>query len=638
LLDSKPTIISGLNQHPPRRLKEMLVGKTLRNRYKIIKQLESGGCSETYIAEDWDLPNHPQCVVKRWKINADPEGLQLARRRFDTTAQVLHQLGNNYDPIPRILAYFEQDRDFFLVEEFVDGHDLSKELTPGKRLGEKEVIQLLQEILDVLAYLHQHHVVHRNIKPENLIRRRKDKKIVPIAIGTVKTIANSNSNGHRQPSEMVSLDTPDYMPLEQRLGHPQLCSDVYAVGTIGIQALTGLQPHELQQDPKTSELAWRDRVRVSNQLGDILTTMVRHDSSQRYQSAVTALQALKRLQTQSPPWKVILGLGMVAVAAIALVKIITSHTSTETNNAQKASLVNKTSRIALLKKIPAHSQGISSIAIASDGQTLATGSFDKTIKLWNLQTGQELQTFRGHSGRILSVAIAPKEPILATGSDDKTIKLWNLKTGKEIRTYSGNLGWVYSLAFSPDGKTLVSGSDNKTIKLWNLGTQKSPRNLLGHSGLIRAFAFSADRQLLVSSSADKTVKIWNLKTGKPLHNLAQHSNWVNSTAISPDGQSIASASSDKTINIWNVKTGKRLRNLQGHTSGVSSVAFSPNGQFLVSGSSDNTIRLWNWQTGEPIDTLNACTKGVSSVAFSRDGKTLVSSCWDNAIATWRVSP
>ncbi|HEY9607120.1 MAG TPA: serine/threonine-protein kinase [Allocoleopsis sp.] len=638
MLDSKPTVISKSNQHPPHRLKEMLVGKTLRNRYKIIKQLGSGGCSETYIAEDWDLPNHPQCVVKRWKIKADSEALQLARRRFDTTAQVLHQLGNDYDQIPRILAYFEQDRDFYLVEEFIDGHDLSKELTSGKRLGEKEVIQLLQEILDVLVYLHQQHVIHRNLKPENLIRRRKDKKIVPIAIGTVKTIANSNNNGHRQSSEIVSLDTPDYMPLEQRLGHPQLCSDVYAVGTIGIQALTGLQPHEFPQDPKTCEIAWRERVRVSNQLADILTTMMRYDSNQRYQSAVTALQALQRLQTQSPPWKIIVGLGVVAVAAIAFVKLLPSHTSTETKPAQRASLVKRTSRIALVKKIPAHAQGISSMAIASDGQTLATGSFDKTIKLWNLQTGQELQTFRGHSGRILSVAIAPKQPILATGSDDKTIKLWNLKTGKEIRSFSGNLGWVYALAFSPDGKTLVSGSDNKTIKLWNLGTKEPPRNLLGHSGLIRSFAFSADGQLLVSSSADKTVKIWNLKTGKLLHNLAQHSNWVNSTAISPDGQSIASGSSDKTIKLWNLQTGKLLRNLQGHTSGVSSVAFSPNGQFLVSGSSDNTIKLWNWQTGEAIDTLNACTKGVSSVAFSRDGKTLVSSCWDNAIATWRVSP
>jgi serine/threonine protein kinase len=611
----------------------MLVGKTLRDRYKIIKQLGSGGCSETYIAEDRDLPNSPQCVVKRWTIKPDPEVLQLARRRFDTKTEVLYQLSNDYRQIPRILAYFEQNNEFYLVEEFIDGDDLNQELTPGKRLSEHETIKLLQEILEVLVFLHQHHVIHRNIKPEHLIRRRKDRKIVPIAIGEVKKIGSLNNNGRREPRETTSLDTPDYMPLEQLLGHPQLCSDVYAVGMIGIQALTGLQPHELQTDPKTGEIAWRDRVRVSKKLADVLTMMVRSEPSQRYQSAATALQALKRLQTQSPPWKVIVGLGVVAVGAIALVKFLPSNTSTQQETAQQETA----QKVSLVKKIPGHSNGISSIAISPDGQILASGSFDKTIKLWNLKTGQEIQTLRGHSGRILSVAINSKEPILASGSDDKTLKLWNIKTGQEIRTFSGKLGWVYSVAFSPDGKTLVSGSDNKTIKVWNLGTEKPPRTLLGHSGLIRAFAFSPDGQRLVSSSADKTSKIWNLKTGQLQRNLDRHANWVNSTVISPDGQYLASASSDKTIKIWNLNTGKLLRDLQGHQSGVSSVAFSPNGKTLATGSSDNTIKLWNWQTGESLDTLNACYKGVSSVAFSQDGKTLVSGCWDNAIATWRVS-
>ncbi len=614
----------------------MLVGKTLRSRYKIIKQLRSGGFGDTYLAEDGDLPDHLQCVVKHLKPNPDPAVLHLARRIFSTEAQVLYKLGNECDQIPRLLAHFEENGEFYLVQEFVDGHDLSQELTPpdqggarGGRLSENEVIELLEDILEVLVLVHQQQVIHRDIKPQHLIRRRKDGKIALIDFGAIKRISTLIVNAQGQPRATTSIGTPGYMPIEQANGHPKLCSDIYSVGMVGIQSITGLSPHQLQKDPKTLEVIWHNQAQVSKRLADVLSTMVRHDFSQRYQSAAGALQALKRQPPKFPLRKALIGVGVAAVAAIAGIKFLPPDSSTQSYSPPK---------VLVVKYIPGHSNGVSSIAISSDGQTLASGSFDKTIKVSNLRTGQEIQSLRGHSGRVLSVAIHPKEPILATGSDDKTIKLWNLKTGQEIRTLFEDLGWVYSVAFSPDGQTLVSGSDKNTVKIWKLGTEETPRTFLGHSALIRAFAFSSDGQILVSSSADQTIKIWNLGTGELLHNLDKHSGWVNSVAISPDGQYLASGSSDKTIKIWNLNTGKLIRDLRGHESGISSVAFSPDGQSLASGSSDNTIRLWNWHTGEPLNTLDACIKGVSSVAFSLDGQTLVSGCWDKTIKVWLMSP
>lgn len=275
--------------------------KTLRKRYKIIKKLGGGGFGDTYLAEDGDLPDHPLCVVKHLKPKAtDVVVLQVARRLFETEAKVLHRLGKDYDQIPRPLAHFEENGEFYLVQEFVAGHDLSQELTPGKRLSENEVVRLLQDILKILVFVHQHNVVHRDIKPQNIMRRREDGKLVLIDFGLVKEISILTVNNQGQTSVTVPIGTPGYMPSEQSNGHPKLCSDVYAVGMIGIQALTGVLPHKLQKDPNTLEVIWRDRVRVSDTLADVLTKMVRYDFTQRYHSAVEALQALLPSVAQLP--------------------------------------------------------------------------------------------------------------------------------------------------------------------------------------------------------------------------------------------------------------------------------------------------------------------------------------------------
>ncbi|BBD68618.1 serine/threonine protein kinase [Nostoc commune NIES-4072] len=264
-----------------------LARKTLRNRFEIVKHLGSGGSGDTYLAVDLDLPGRPNCVVKHFHPkDTNPAVLPIAKSLFDREAEVLYQLGNDHDQIPRLFAHFNEDGDFYLVQEFIDGHALTQEIVPGQRLSENVVLNLLKDILEVLSFVHQNNIIHRDIKPQNLMRRHSDQKIVLIDFGSIKKI------GALGAGLTISVGTPGYMPSEQAKGKPKLCSDIYAVGMIGIQALTGLIPEQLQEDPNTGQLLWRDQAQVSDALANILDTMVCDRYNQRYQSATEALQAL----------------------------------------------------------------------------------------------------------------------------------------------------------------------------------------------------------------------------------------------------------------------------------------------------------------------------------------------------------
>ncbi|BAY96468.1 serine/threonine protein kinase [Tolypothrix tenuis PCC 7101] len=277
-----------------------MLGQLLDGRYRIIKELGAGGFGQTFIAEDTKLYN-TQCVVKLLKpLATDPITLQVARRLFESEAQLLHKLGT-HDQIPQLLAHFEENQEFYLVQQLIAGHPLSDELTPRKQLSEAYAIALLKNILQPLTFVHQNQVIHRDIKPPNLIRRNGDGKIVLIDFGAVKQIATQLVNAQGQTRMTVSIGTPGYMPSEQSRGNPRLSSDIYAVGMIGIQALTGLMPHQLQEDVQTAEIIWRPLVSVSPQLADVLDQMICYDFRQRYQSAAEALAAVQQLQNPYIP-------------------------------------------------------------------------------------------------------------------------------------------------------------------------------------------------------------------------------------------------------------------------------------------------------------------------------------------------
>lgn len=265
----------------------------LGGRYKIIDVLGAGGFGRTYLAEDIQRPGKPQCVIKHLKpARNDVRFLHIARRLFVTEAEILELLGK-HDQIPQLLAYFEENQEFYLVEEYIKGHHLGEELPVDKRLPESQVVEMLKGVLEILAFIHEHHVIHRDIKPSNIIRRESDQTLCLIDFGAVKQIQPQLEP--ETESFTVAIGTKGYAPPEQLVGQPRLSSDIYALGMIGIQALTGIAPHQLRQDHNTGGVIWRNLASVQPEFAEVLDKMVTYHFSDRYQTAADVLQILKKL-------------------------------------------------------------------------------------------------------------------------------------------------------------------------------------------------------------------------------------------------------------------------------------------------------------------------------------------------------
>jgi WD40 repeat protein len=294
------------------------------------------------------------------------------------------------------------------------------------------------------------------------------------------------------------------------------------------------------------------------------------------------------------------------------------------------------------RTLKGHSAWVTAVAFSVDGQRLASGSWDRSVKLWNVPTGQELTTVGSKGKEVEAVAFSRNGQWLATENSANMATLWDATTGAEIRTFPGNkpvgvLGsnWVYSIAFSPDGRWLASGVDDKTVRLWDVQTGRTVRDLVGLRRSVIYVAFSPDGHWLATGADDKTIVIWDVSTGQEIRRLTGHKRPIYAVAFSPNGRWLASASGDKTVRLWDVVTGREVRTLIGHRDLVTSLAFSPDGRWLASGSWDNTIRIWDVVTGHEGQTLEGHNHHIYTVAFDSQGRWLASGSEDGTIKLWR---
>ena len=308
------------------------------------------------------------------------------------------------------------------------------------------------------------------------------------------------------------------------------------------------------------------------------------------------------------------------------------------NDDRKFNLHNLETKVG--RSLTGHSSIVDSVTFSPDSKLLASGSYDNTIKLWNVETKQEIATLVGHSSSVNSVAFSPDGKLLASGSSDDTVKLWDVETEHEIASLEGHSSSVNSVAFSPDGKLLASNGSSE-IKLWNVETKQEIAAL--ENNYYNNISFSPDSTMLASGRGN-TIRLWDVETKQVIATLKGHSDTVCSIAFSPDGTLLASVGGgrkDKSIKWWNVETKQVIANFtSSNLNPYCRIAFSPDGKFFAN-SSDRTIRLWNTKTKQRIDLIDGSNEDshngvITSIAFSPDDKTLASGSQDATIILWDV--
>lgn len=624
----------------------------LRGRYRPVQPIGQGGFGRTYLALDEDRLG-TRCVVKQFSPQVQgTKSLEKAIRLFNQEAMRLDELGE-HPQIPTLLAYFEQDDYLYLVQQFVEGQSLLQVMRQQGAFNERQIRDVLADLLPVLRFVHQHQVIHRDITPSNILRRQPDGRLILIDFGVAKQINDA------PPETGTRIGTEGYAPLEQfRGGKAYPASDLYSLGATCIHLMTETRPDNLY-DPLEGRLVWREHLSekgtvVSDQLAHIMDTMLKDMVSERYQSADEVMRDLnadyfmpsakpRSAPTFRPPPQAARPAGR-SPSTPPLAKNSappTSHPPVSKPPTSKPPIVAKptvmqSSGWRCVHVLNEHSSWVTSVAISNVTHLLATSSLDDTVKVWNLQNGSLLFNLTSHTRDVNAVVISPDGKTLMSAGDDCLIKLWYLPTGALLRNLTGHARDVNALAVSSDGKILISGGEDRTIRLWQLATGAPLRIVPGVLSMIKTIATSPDNKTFASGGLDNKVRLWSMQTVERVQVLSGHVSAINALAYSPDSRMLASGSRDKTIKLWDLKTGTVIRSLSDHTRDVNAVVFSPDGKTLFSASSDTTIKLWNLATGELMDTLIGHVDSVNALSISANGRVLVSGSSDNTVRVWHL--
>lgn len=268
----------------------------------------------------------------------------------------------------------------------------------------------------------------------------------------------------------------------------------------------------------------------------------------------------------------------------------------------------------LFKILRAHILPLTNCAFNKSGDRFITGSYDRTCKVWNTNTGEELLTLEGHKNVVYAIAFNnPFGDKIITGSFDKTCKIWNSQTGELIHTLRGHATEIVCLSFNPQGDIVATGSMDNTAKLWDVDTGTELCTLLGHTAEIVSLCFNQTGDMLITGSFDHTTKLWDVKTGRCIHSFAGHKGEISSCSFDWSGERCITGSIDRTCKIWNVKTGACINTLRGHNDEILDVCFNSTGTKLVTASADGTARVYNTMTGACISILVGHEGEISKV-------------------------
>lgn len=632
-------------------------GSLLQDRYRVHQLLGKGGFGQTFEVDDCGTPK----VLKVLKLDRfqSPGAKQKAVSLFQREAVVLSRL--HHPGIPRVEAdgYFTLDNStgellHCLVMEKIEGVNLKQwQAKQGHQpISQELAIAWLKQLAEILDQVHQQEMVHRDIKPSNIMIRPNG-QLVLIDFGAVREITETYLQKQKQNATGTVIISAGYTPPEQAEGHAVAQSDFFALGRTFVYLLTSKHPNDFDKDLRTGKLLWRDGApQISRELADLIDYLMATFPGKRPQTPQMILRCLEEivsppplLPPPPPIQEIRVPSGRDREAGVTSSSSTSSSESTTSKPKGLFSLLSSFlpttttpslwAKAKLRRTLSGHADVVKSVAISPDGQILASGSYDKTIKLWSLSTGELRQTLFNHTHRITCLAISPDGQTLASGSYDNTIKLWSLSTGELLHTLNGRPDRVRYLAFSPNSQMLISSGDS-TIKLWAVRTGKLLRLLGGNSNSARLVTFSPDGHSCAVASLDGELELWNPHTGRHLRTFSSQLNEITALAFSINGQTLASGSST-AIQLWHPHTGKQLRSLPTQSQGTSSISFSRDGQTLAC-ASGKMIELWNWSSGKRLCALSGHFRTVESVVFSPSGHILVSGSSDQTIKIWQPVP
>ena len=661
----------------------MIINKILDRRYQIIEIIEYGELGHTYLAKDIRRPGEPQCFVKHLQPEIfDRRLIDIVRRRFHKEAQILEKLSQN-DQIPKLLAYFEENQEFYLVESYIPGQSLDNEILPGKPLSEEQIIRLLSEVLEILVFVHENGVIHRDIKPTNLIRRKSDNKLVLIDFGAVKEI----NIGQERPTGRIG--TMEYMPIEQFEYNPQLNSDIYALGMIGIQAITGLPISELSQlkdrgNGSKKEIFWRHLTVCSAPLSDILDKMVCYDYRERYQSAAEVIVDLKKISTS-------------LISPINNQDIYHEEVIRRSSYRGDISLVGRRILDELRESLELSKEETEIIedeVLNPYRKYQAKGErYEQTLRAaiqqeypFTQETREELQRLQQILGltqedvELIEERILPKSLLIKfkkrflKNTPKFSFNWWFILPLIVIITvvifaiykyikFQQNLQLYQQYVLQEQQKESVQLNLMKDLyqernyeKCLNIKTQINQNsrifaeaqdilqkckqginwqnyqvdNLSQYLAAVGTVVFSPDGKMLATGSRDTTVKILEIPTGTIINTFPADDSPIWSVAFNSNGTQLVAGTYDWRVIVWNLSRKEPFRVFE-HRAPVWAVAITPDGKTIASASGDGTVKIWDLETGFLIFNFPDHSDVIYSIAISPDGKKLVSSSADETI-------
>jgi serine/threonine protein kinase len=628
--------------------------------YEILGWLGEGGMGIVYKARQVNLRRTVALKVIRKKLLARPEAINRFLREAQAAAALLHS---------HIVIIYDAGRTqdtYYYSMEYVDGIDLARLLKQETVLEVSQVCDYMRQAALGLQHAHERGLVHRDIKPGNLIVspppqgdgmptaqalpfRGAVLKILDMGLARLDQLADLSSPPVAKPVKEMVMGTPDYMAPEQWLNphRVDIRADLYSLGCTFYHLLAGKSPFAAEDWRRKRQRHLADeatpieqvRPEVPSEVGAVIRRLLAKDAEDRYQTPMELAEELGpwcgfeerselRPRSTKPP-------SSLEIRIDSFIEPIKRRSAEKKKPVQGA----------LVRQLDGHLDWVWAVAFSRDGRRALSGSKDATVRLWDVETGAQQACLEGHEAEVVSVAFSADGRRALSGSIDKTVRLWDLESGREVRSFRGHTDNVVSVAFSGDGAQTLSASRDGTIRICDLESGGEARRILSLMEIV-GLAFSSDGLTALGTCIrsptrllpvpKNTVRLWALESGRELRRFEGHADLIWSVALSPDGRRALSGSEDHSVRLWEVDNGREICRLQGHTGWAWTVAFSPDGRQALSGGDDKTLRLWNLEKGMEIGRLEGHTDWVSCVAFAPDGRTALSGSNDQTLRLWRL--